>query len=411
MNDLGQLAKALRDERGAPPVAWQHEQRRRLRNEPVAAPHRPPFRWAMAIALTSALLGMGYFGLVERGDSLANDQEPSSAWLDAHPSSLSYRTPDGSNIQLVEGSRGRFSSDEDGSQFDLHGGRATFDVAKHRDQNWTVVAGRYSLHVVGTRFTVSYHRSDINVWVEEGLVAVSVPQRADLLLLESGDRLEASGDSLTIRTRNDGVASIPSADDASQTSMAGGGTGPILDAHPDASPTDSAGRDSARIPVAGPSGVVHNLGWHELYSQGRYSEALQAAKRLDFGHLTRSLHASKLVDLADTARLGGDSGAALEALRALEARFASVAAARDSDFLVARLLAQRGETGSAIQRLTKYLERGEGARYSLEAMGRLVELHFRRGNQAQARTFARRYLERAPNGPYHRFAESVLEQR
>lgn len=411
MSDLSLLGKALREERGAPPVTWQHEQCRRLRNEQVAAPQRPQFRWAMAIALTSALLGIGYFGLMDRADPLASAQDSSSAWLDAHPSSLSYRTPDGSNIQLVEGSSGRFSSDEDGSQFDLHGGSATFQVAKRSDQNWTVVAGRYSLHVVGTRFTVGYQRGDISVWVEEGLVAVSVPQRADLLLLESGDRLEASGDSLTIRTRNDGVASIPSSGDASQTSVAGGGTGAILDAHSGTPPTDSAVRDSARIPMSGPSEAIHDLGWHELYSQRRYSEALSAAKRVGFGQLTRSLSASKLVDLADAARLGGDSGAALEALRALEARFASVAAARDSDFLVARLLAQRGETGSAIHRLTKYLERGEGARYSLEAMGRLVELHFRRGDRAQAHAFARRYLERAPNGPYHRFAESVLEQR
>jgi hypothetical protein len=52
MSDLSRLGKALRDERGAPPVAWQHEQRIRLRTEQVAAPHRPQFRWAMAVELT-----------------------------------------------------------------------------------------------------------------------------------------------------------------------------------------------------------------------------------------------------------------------------------------------------------------------------------------------------------------------
>jgi hypothetical protein len=136
---------------------------------------------------------------------------------------------------------------------------------------------------------------------------------------------------------------------------------------------------------------------------------LREAKRIGFERLTQSLDASKLVDLADAARLGGDSAAAMLALRVLESRFAAVAAARDSDFLMARLHAQRGETSAAIGRLTTYLERGESARYSLEALGRLVELHSKRGESERARALARRYLERAPNGPYHRLAESVLQ--
>ena len=56
--------------------------------------------------------------------------------------------------------------DGDASQFDLHGGRATFEVAKRPNQDWTVVAGRYTLHVIGTRFSVRYEEDDLDVWVQ-----------------------------------------------------------------------------------------------------------------------------------------------------------------------------------------------------------------------------------------------------
>ena len=130
-----------------------------------------------------------------------------------------------------------------------------------------------------------------------------------------------------------------------------------------------------------------------------------------FDDLTRRSNASKLLDLSDAARLGGDSQAALAALRALESRFPSAALSMDSDFLMGRLHAQRGENGEATRRLTEYIERGDGSRYAVEALGRLVELHSKSGNEAQARALARRYLDRAPSGPYHRLAESVLDQQ
>jgi hypothetical protein len=148
-----------------------------------------------------------------------------------------------------------------------------------------------------------------------------------------------------------------------------------------------------------------------LYQAGRYKEALREAKLRGFAGLTQTLSAGRLVALADTARLGGDPNAALAALRALEMRFPGSAAAADVGFLIGRLHAQRGRSAAAIRRLTGYLKRGEGARYSLEAMGRLMELYAASGNAAAARPIATRYLQRAPSGPYQRLAESILEQK
>jgi hypothetical protein len=283
-------------------------------------------------------------------------------------------------------------------------------VTKRPDQNWTVVAGRYALHVIGTRFTVSYSEGNLGVWVDEGRVAVSVPQRGEPLLLAMVDHLQTEGEKLTLEVHHDGDDHPSPSSDMTEDNVSGNDPSAALEPpHPEAQDTESRGQagSSTNARVRGAAGPT----WRELYNGGHYAEALREAKRLGFAKLTQTLGASKLVELADTARLGGDSDAALEALGALEARFVSVATAHDSDFLVARLHTQRGETSSAIRRLTKYLERGDGSRYGPEALGRLVELHSQRGNKEQARSLARRYLERAPNGPYHRYAESVLRQK
>jgi transmembrane sensor len=404
MNEWDALGRALRDELGAPPAELQERQLRRIKNAPLGPRPRPRRQWALATALSAAILGVGYFVTIERSESSGRDNEMPSDWIEATSSSLPYRTPDGSSIRLEEGSRGRFSSNEEGSHFDLHNGRATFEVTKRRGQDWTVAAGRYSLHVVGTRFSVSYQQSKLGVWVEEGRVAVSVPQRSDLILLEAGDQLMAEGDRLTLDTQgnpaNGWGAASTSVDSESGTQAS---------ADPTADPLLPA--DPAHITPPAAAFNADEADWHALYAKGQYAEALRKAKHIGFETLMNTLSGSRLVDLADTARLGGDSAAALKALRALESRFPEVAAARDADFLMARLHAQRGETTAAIRGLTSYLERGEGTRYSLEALGRLIDLHSRSGHREEARSLAKRYLSRAPKGPYHRLAESVLQQK
>jgi TolA-binding protein len=334
---------------------------------------------------------------VERFGLLVSEDRLVDEWLEARPSGVPYRAPDGSSIRLDAGSRGRFTSNEDRAQFDLHGGRAAFDVSKRPGQDWTVVAGRYTVHVIGTRFAVSYQQQDLDVWVEEGRVEVRMPQRSDPVVLESGDHLRAAGDQLTL-----------AAPRASAADESGNGAAESPTAAPP--PVDDSANPTPLVTTQPPAsdGAAD---WHALYVMRQYSEALRAARGMGFDRLTETLGATRLLDLADAARLGGDMQAALRALSALEARFPDVAFARDSDFLVARLHAQRGETSSAARRLTSYLERGEGARYSLEALGRLMELESRGGDKTKARALAQRYVERAPNGPYRRLAESLLQQR
>ena len=119
------------------------------------------------------------------------------------------------------------------------------------------------------------------------------------------------------------------------------------------------------------------------------------------------LSAATLAEVADAARLGGDSELAVRALTLLTRRFPSSPQARHGKFLLGRLHALRGDRAAAVAALESYLGAGDGSQYATEAVGRLMELYSQSGETERARNMARRYLERAPNGPYQRLARSL----
>jgi TolA-binding protein len=115
-----------------------------------------------------------------------------------------------------------------------------------------------------------------------------------------------------------------------------------------------------------------------------------------------------LSELAEAARLGGDAELAARALTTLLRRFPGAPEAREGRFLLGRVHALRGDRAAAIDAFESYLGRGVSSVYANETLGRLMELYTARGDAERARGIARRYLERAPNGPYRRLAQSLV---
>ncbi len=419
MNKLDSLGKELRQELGEPPADWALQQRRRLRAVRIDRRH-PAVSWRLAVIVTlaCALAAVALWVGARSEGKVATDTSDAGIWLDAEATAVfPYRTPDGSSIRLEAGSQGRFSSHSNATIFELHHGRGHFEVAHRPHQDFRVVAGRYEVRVVGTRFSVQYDgASQLGVRVENGRVAVRVPQRAEPVVLEAGDSLDIRGHQFTLRAHDQHGAFERNGELArSERDLAHTDSGATAKDAPNDTRAAEAGRQGRAPRVPSPASTASNASsepdWHVLYQRGEYRAALKLAKSRGFLHLTQSLAAPRLIALADTARLGGDSEAALMALRALESRFPGSAASADAGFLIGRLHAQRGESAAAIRRLSAYLERGDDARYSLEATGRLMELYVAAGNQLKARALARRYLRRAPEGPYQRLATSVLVQK
>ncbi|HEX9619019.1 MAG TPA: FecR domain-containing protein, partial [Polyangiaceae bacterium] len=401
MTDLEPLSSALRRELGSPSVEWYERQRQRLLRAGALEASKPgrgrlarlP---AAALALTALAVvtaGAVYF-LRQHDTSAADPPESGSVWLSADAGRRFYRTADGSQISLSRGARGRLSFRAATSDFDLYQGTGLFDVKRQPGRAWSVVAGQYEVRVVGTRFSVHYEPPEsLRVEVERGAVAVVSPSHEVPVRLQAGDRLTLEGERLVVEQHELKQAGVP----APRSSE------PRETAEPQ-TPPHEAGEPSA------PARGTHEPTWRTLYKKGEYRAALAAAQKLGFDGLLSGLDRAALTDLADAARLSGGTGPALRALRALEQRFPGSPAASEAGFLIGRIHAAQGNSGLAVERFENYFRRGPRARYSLEAMGRLIELYSSQGRTNEARNMAELYLKRAPNGPYQRLARSVLSR-
>ena len=384
MDRLEPLATEVRQELGNPPETWLRDQRARLRKavrEP--SPRSKPSGVLLLAAALSVVLGLGVWAVVSRSDSRTIED----TWLVAEELRGPHRFEDGSSISLGPGGRGRLLVREDAVRFDLHAGRASFDVLPKQPRPWLISAGKNEVRVVGTRFSVLYGSGEtFEVEVERGVVSVRVPDRTSSIELEAGDRLHGR---------------------PGRMALLHGGAAPPAPSEP-AVPTTP-------VPTAmGSADAVSSAAsaddWQKSYRQGNYAASLAQARGIGVNKLIDELAPKSLAELADAARLGGDPELAVRALTALERRFPSSAEAREGKFLLGRVHALRGDANAAVGSFESYLAQRGSSAYATEAIGRLMELYSERGDTDRARAMAKRYLERAPNGPYKRLAVSLLER-
>ena len=392
MDELQPLARALRRELGNPPEAWKDAQRRRWREGSRApAPRSNVARlapWVFAVfGVAGVLLWL----------ALSRPPATEERWLVAEELHGPVRLEDGSTITLAARSRGRLFADDTNVRFDLHQGRASFDVVPERKRKWTINAGKNEVRVVGTRFSVFYGSGEaFAVDVERGIVAVQVPDRAGSMELKAGDHLNGSPGRLEVVAAAPApIASAPDAKVADTQPPRAQVGEPPLEVSP--LPTASA---SAAAPQARPD-------WQVRYRSGRYAESVALVRANGVAKHLNELSPRDLADLADAARLGGDPDLAVRALTLLLQRFPSAPEARDGRFLRGRVHVLRGSPAAAIEDFEGYLRSTPSARYASETRGRLMELYSARGETERAREVARQYLETAPNGPYQRLARSL----
>jgi hypothetical protein len=378
---LEPLETALRRELGAPPPAWQDAQRARLREGlRRPAPRRALRRAAPWVAGSLALAGAMVWFVSSR--PAANTER----WLVAEELREPLRLDDGSRIALDPGGRGRLFADGTSVRFDLHHGRASFDVNPTRKRTWTISAGKNEVRVIGTQFSVFYGPGDaFEVDVERGVVAVRVPDRNASVELKAGDHFRGRPGRMELA---DGTPSArplaaepkPMEGSAFEAPTASGPTPPASASAPD---------------------------WQSLYRAGNYAESLSLVRAGGVDRKLGELSAGALSELSEAARLGGDLALSARALTTLLRRFPGAAEARDGRFLLGRIHALRGDQAAAIGAFETYLANGTSSVYVNETLGRLMDLYAARGDAERARDIARRYLERVPNGPYGRLARSL----
>jgi TolA-binding protein len=378
MDELEPLSTALRTELGSPSKAWHDAQRARVQAGLRAPAPRSLSRatpWALAaLALLAVLVGV----VVSRsGETL--DQT-----LVAEALAAPFELGDGSSIALDPGARGHLVVREDSVRFALERGRARFDVNPERRRTWSVTAGKNEVQVLGTRFSVVYGLGEeFDVEVERGTVSVRVPDQPARIELKAGEHFRERS------PRGRSATAAPSANTAS-------------------APNGTA-EPASEAKSAGDAPLLPSSDWQARYRAGKYAEALALARASGVVHRLAELSPAALSDLAEAARLAGDSDLAVRALMSLLKRFPATAEGREARFLLGRVQALRGQAAAAIESFEGYLA-GGATRYESEALGRLMELYAARGDDARARESARRYLERAPKGPYQRLAQSLVSR-
>jgi TolA-binding protein len=349
----------------------------------------PSRRWKPtgALLLAAALsmgLGLGVWAVVPTLVSPSNEDK----WLVAEELGKPHRFEDGSTMSLEPGGRGRLLVREDAVRFDLHAGRASFDVVPKQPRPWIISAGKNEVRVVGTRFSVLYGSGEtFAVEVERGVVSVRVPERSSSIELEAGDRLQG---------RPGRIALLHGSSAAPEPAH------PVVPI-PRATSSPSVVSSATASPAPADD-------WLKSYRQGNYAASLAQARGIGVNKLIDELPPKSLAELADAARLGGDPELAVRALTALQKRFPSSAEAREGKFLLGRVHALRGDSKAAMSSFEGYLAQRGASAYATEAIGRLMELYSVHGDTERARVMAKRYLERAPNGPYKRLAISLLER-
>jgi hypothetical protein len=394
MDELEPLTGALRRELGEPPEAWKEAQRKRWR-EGLRRPGRRASARVTAWAVAACGVVTALIWIVVSRQPAAEER-----WLVAEELNGPVRLDDGSTIALEPKARGRLLADDTSVRFDLHQGRASFDVVPVRKRAWTINAGSNAVRVVGTRFSVSYGSGEaFEVDVERGIVAVQVPERMASMELKAGDHLIGlPGRIEVVRATTGPLPSATAPEPAVET------TPPALalSALPPLEATSAA--PAAAEPTAAPPALPD---WQARYRSGQYAQSLALVRASGVAKQLTGLSPSALADLADAARLGGDPDLAIRALTLLLQRFPSAAEARDGRFLRGRVHVLLGNAGAAIEDFENYLRNRPSARYASETRGRLMELYSSRGDTVRAREIARQYLEAAPNGPYQRLARSL----
>ncbi|HWA75630.1 MAG TPA: FecR domain-containing protein [Polyangiaceae bacterium] len=395
MRELEELGREVRQQLGEPSPSWLRAQRNELRRAFTPQSDSRFFRLrlvsAAAVLLAVALGTLAWFRY-----PIARQVVPSQSEmvLNAPSGERRVELADGSSLVLSPLSLGRVSAGADGTRCVVEVGTLRFNVAPQKGRQFLVVAGAFEIRVVGTRFTVRRDAAGVvEVNVEHGVVRVRAPNRNTPIELEAGDRLRGDENGLSL------THPAPAASGASVAVRA--------DAARADTPASEAEARPGEVTARALNSAAPRLDWQALYRERNYTAALAAAKQQGLGRLLETLAAQPLSELADAARLGGDSELSLRVFANIERRFPGSAQAQDAAFLSGRIHAARGQVDAAQAKFEKYLSLSARGAYSLEATGRLVELYAARGD-GRAKAAARTYLERAPNGPYQRLCRSVL---
>lgn len=164
----------------------------------------------------------------------------------------------------------------------------------------------------------------------------------------------------------------------------------------------------AKSPSLGSARIGVLLAWQRLANEGKYKAAwAQVREQGILAHLG-SLSRSELRTLATVTRLGGAAKQSVVVLETQRKRFAGTREAKRAAFLLGRQAEREHQSKRAVQWYREYLAASASGPLAEEARGRLMTVLAERGQRAQAKAVATRYLGDHPNGIYAERARRLV---
>jgi hypothetical protein len=291
----------------------------------------------------------------------------------------------------------------------LERGELDARVVHSSGAQWDFEAGPFRVHVIGTRFSLSWDpaRERFALDLREGAVELFAPTFDGHCVVKAGQSVAVAVRESQVSgpCRSRGVASPGAARPAQPPER-----DPVtehLRAAPDPASVVSAkpGSSSDRAPAL----RARIGGWRQLAIDGDRPAAWQALSGGGFDRAEQSASAEDLLLIADLARFSRAPDRATHALLELRKRFPGSAEASRAAFLLGRIAVdQLGLPLDGARWFETYLQEQPGGSFAEEALGRQLDCYSRAAANEAAERTARLYLALHPSGAYRNLAQRTL---
>jgi ferric-dicitrate binding protein FerR (iron transport regulator) len=326
--------------------------------------------------------------------------------------SAALKFSDASSVVVTPGSRLRIEdTSSHGARVLLERGQASVRVVHTSSSAWTFAAGPFEVHVIGTRFDLSWDpaHETCDVALREGSVEVRGPGGSGPVVLHSGQRFRGDAQHRTMQVLELEASAAPSALGPGPDVAAPAASLAMVEpsAQPDASvsaaPSLSLREGGVRLEPRPPT-------WSQEIARGKFKEIVRAAEARGIQGCLSSCSAADLRALSDAARYTGDSALAERTLMSLRQRFPG-SSGSEAAFLLGRLHEKRGALAIALGWYDSYLRETPSGPFAAEALaGKLRAVKAIQGQRA-AEPIARLYLARFPKGVHVNAAREILESK
>jgi hypothetical protein len=268
---------------------------------------------------------------------------------------------------------------KDGARVLLERGSAIALVHHGKTSSWLFVAGPFEVHVVGTRFNLTWDPSkeEVNLALDEGAVELKSPLGQGPFVVRKGQKFHASLLTQTVRME-DKLSPTPS---ASQTI----GTPEQFTA-------------PATEPAKIKSPLAHYDSWQRLVTRGRFQNVVAAAEARGIDNCLNSCSILDIRALADAARYVGRTDLAERGLVAIRQRASGGSQRSAAAFLLGRTSESRDQVSIANTWYDTYLTESPNGEFAADALAGKMRVAVWMHGSAAAKPLAMQYLQRYPSG-------------